>query len=305
MFKSILLFIKAHAVATVITTIVVVGTAVIAPITINNYILDKNIRENLNMLVSSNFQSDVNNQTVEDNHVPNETQTVVNTDEPLTFRIEKVVIKQEGGGIVKDMQGNDAIEMSSDGIEYKIVPSYDKDYSKWTKADKEAYQKAYEDVAKMVEEEYKKNMANEENAMLDAIMVIQQINDSYSKDYSFNFNSGNGTINFESWSYNSYTKLYSCGTATQIYGEKIEKAVKVPGVQSDMIGITKEDFRNIVYPALKQKIESKVKQALQQQIKDNPAIAEVPNALNEFKGVLEKEKKEALSNLEELYHLSD
>lgn len=305
MFKSILLFIKAHAVATVITTTVVVGTAVVAPLAINNYILDKNVRENLSMLASSNFQSDVNNQTVEDNNVSNETQNVANTDEPLTFRIEKVVIKQEGGGIVKDMQGNDAIEMSSDGIEYKIVPSYDKDYSKWTKAEKEAYQKAYEDVAKMVEEEYKKNMANEENAMLNAMMVIQQINDSCSKDYLFNFKSSNGIINSESWSYNSYTKLYSCGTATQIYGEKIEKAVKVPGVQSDMIGTTKEDFRSIVYPALKQKIENKVPQAIQQQIKDNPAIAEAPNALNEFKGVLEKEKKEALSNLEELYHLSD
>ena len=41
MFKTILLFVKAHAVATTIVTTVVVGTAIATPIIVENYKLNK------------------------------------------------------------------------------------------------------------------------------------------------------------------------------------------------------------------------------------------------------------------------
>lgn len=170
MLKAIFLFIKAHAVATAITTTVVVGTAVAAPIAVNNYILDKEVKNNLSMLAPSNFQSESNSKE--------DKKPVVNKDEPLTFRIEKEYYKKEGGNIVKDMQGNDAIEATVEGRLYNIVPSYDKDYSKWTNEEKRAYLKAREEIARM-EEERSKIIAEEAN------MNIQKMADSYSKEYSF------------------------------------------------------------------------------------------------------------------------
>ena len=104
MFKAIILFIKTHIVVSTITATVIVSTVVAAPIMIENYKLDKDVKENLNMLVSSNFQTNVNNST-ENTQVRNEDNTAINTNELLTFRIEKVYSKKGGGNIVKDMQG--------------------------------------------------------------------------------------------------------------------------------------------------------------------------------------------------------
>ena len=55
MFKTILLFIKTHAVAT-IATMVVVGTAVATPIIVENYQLDKTVEASLNLLTKSDFE---------------------------------------------------------------------------------------------------------------------------------------------------------------------------------------------------------------------------------------------------------
>lgn len=119
MLKSILLFIKSHILITSITTIAVAGIIISTSIVINNYMLDKNVKENLGMLVSSDFQSNINNKTLPNDSKTNENNIPINTDEPLTFRIEEVFLKKDGGGIVKDTQGNDAYEMSSEGVEYK------------------------------------------------------------------------------------------------------------------------------------------------------------------------------------------
>ena len=51
MLKSILLFLKSHAIATGIATTVIVGSAGVGiPIAIESYILDKNVKENLSLL---------------------------------------------------------------------------------------------------------------------------------------------------------------------------------------------------------------------------------------------------------------
>ncbi len=123
MLKAILLFIKAHAVATAITT-----TAVATPIVVENYKLDKAVESKLDLLVSSNFKAENNNivtenQNTENNQNINASQEIINENEPLTFRIERVEKKE------KDWES----------VEYKIVPSYDKDISKWTKEEKKAY----------------------------------------------------------------------------------------------------------------------------------------------------------------------
>ena len=167
MFKAILAFIKTHVISTAITTTVVVGAAIATPIIVENYKLDKDVRENLGMLVSSNYKAPSDSNEIENDVMINDNEQIienksVNTNEPLTFRIEKVYHKTEGGSIVKDMQGNDAIEASSEGIEYKIVPSYDKDFSEWTKAEKEAYQKVLEETSKMAKEYYQKTALDEE-----------------------------------------------------------------------------------------------------------------------------------------------
>lgn len=98
-------------------------------------------------------------------------------------------------------------------------------------------------------------------------------------------------MTFESWQYNSYTKLYESGTATEEY-KSINKTINVSGIEST--GVSKEDFRSIVYPSIKQKIDNRMKQY----IKDNPDATKYDP---EFVKELEKE----LNNLNELYHLSD
>lgn len=270
MLKTILVFIKAHTVATAITVTAVVGVTIVTPIVASNYILDKNVRENLSMLVPSNFQSATNNQ------VQDEPKSNVNTKEPLTFRIEKVEIKQEGGGIVKDMQGNDAYEMSGEGVEYKIVPSYDKDYSEWTKAEKQAYQKAYEDAAKMAKAEYEANAANEAQEMQRIALELQQEMASWSEDYVC----GVGTI-----SYNSYTKKYRGQyTSKVIVTSQGAGAYSYDYKQETIDNISAEEFRNTIYPIMVQKYAEYKKLG----------IDWLPNETATYK-----------ANLEKVYHLSD
>ncbi len=129
MFKAILLFIKAHTIATIVTTTVVVGTVVATPIVVENYKLDKNVKENLNMLVSSDYKAtsdntkEENNVILNNNEQPTENIPTNNKQEELTFTVKRIEANVDGGT----------------SIEYKIVPSYDKDYSQWSKAEKEAY----------------------------------------------------------------------------------------------------------------------------------------------------------------------
>lgn len=288
MLKTTLLFIKTHVILTTITITVVGGVTVATSIIVNNYILDKNVKENLGMLASSDYivkNYDESSNVIDNNQVSNE-DSKNNTNKPLTFRIEKVATKTNGGNIVKDMQGNDAIEGSSETIEYKIIPSYDKDYSEWTKEEKEAYQKAYEDVAKMTEEDYNKNVANEEQAMenasKEAERVTSKIESSYSEEYILGwFPNSSGYLTAEAWKYNYYTKLYSggsqeeYGTITKTYGDLSILDQGIP-----VVGITVENFRNKVYPALTQKIKNK---------------QEMPK----------EEKQEVLEKLDKLYHLAD
>lgn len=278
MFKAILLFIKTHAVATAITTTVVVGTTVATPIIVDNIKLDNMVKENLNMLVSSNFEESNNtNETASDTETAEDNQQEnANTNEPLTFRVVEVKTKTEGGKIVKDMQGNDAYEMSSENVEYKIVPSYDKDYSKWTKAEKEAYQKAYEDAAKMAEERYKNNVANDKQILENLQKEFEKEETSWSEYY---------TCVSGSVAYNSYTKKYK-GT----YTSKIIETVHDDGqhtydYNTEFFGnVSADEFRNVIYPIMLQTYAESKKMGLY---------------------VIPEEEELYRANLEKVYHLSD
>ncbi len=206
MFKAILLFIKTHALATALTTTVVVGTAVVTPIAINNYNLDKTVKENLGMLVSSNFKVDDSSNIIEN------VSEQIDTNEPLTFRIEKIYTETEGGNIVKDMQGNDAYEMTSNGVEYKIIPSYDKDYSEWTNEEKKAYQKTLNEIDKMGEEDYQNAIENERKNLQQALLEAEKFSAIASKEYMFDTGhtiNGGMESTSECWFYDPYTNTYS------------------------------------------------------------------------------------------------
>lgn len=274
MFKSILIFIKAHMIGTAITATVVVGTTVTGAIIVNHNILDKEVKEHLDILTYSNFQGDTSNTNAE---------ISVNYNEPLSFRIEKINME--------------------DGSSYKIVPSYDKDYSEWTDAEKKEYQKMYNRIAELAKEDYNNAMANEDQAMENALSNLQKIQQSYSKEYMFSFTKDGYLIESENWTYNSHLKLYTGSAYDYQYIENLYKTVTIGGVQYS--GVTKEDFRNIAYPNLKQKIENTVEKKMQRQKKDNPAMFENAKALKEFQNELNQTKLEQLSKLEELYNLSD
>lgn len=167
MFKAILLFIKTHAIATTITTIVVVGgvtSAVVIPPIVEDYKLSKNVEANLDMLVSSDYkvpsEETTTNNTKVNNEINEENKQEADKSKPLTFRIERVVIKNPNG----------------DGTEYKIVPSYDKDFSQWSKEEKEEYQKTWEKAVQMVQNEYNETNANEAQIMKDAELETQKNN---------------------------------------------------------------------------------------------------------------------------------
>lgn len=257
MFKTILAFIKAHTIATAITTTVVVSTAVATPIIVENYKLDKNVKENLDMLVSSDYKSASDNKEAEKNVILNNdeqpTENIsTNNKEQLTFTVKRIETSVDGGT----------------SIEYKIIPNYDKDYSQWSKSEKEAYQKAFNEALELSKEENERLKAKEEQTMQNMEMLLSKVMQSYSKEYYFM------NTDEAAWRYNSYTKLYDSGTATQIYGESIYKTIQISG--GNLSGVTKEDFRSIVYPAIKRKLNKE--NSMYQQMMDD---------------------------LEELYHLSD
>ena len=111
------------------------------------------------------------NQAV-DNVKPQQEQ--INKNEPLTFRIEKVIITAPGGSGAITMEGEESTTMESTGTPYRIVPSYDKDPSEWTEADKEAYSKAVQEIANIAKAEYDEAVEREEQIMKEMEMMLQQ-----------------------------------------------------------------------------------------------------------------------------------
>ena len=94
MLKSILLFIKAHAVVTAITTVAVVTMAVVTPIAVTNYKLDNNVKSNIYMLAKAENQVTSENIELE-----------IENNEPLKFRIEKEIIENSGYAWEEDENG--------------------------------------------------------------------------------------------------------------------------------------------------------------------------------------------------------
>lgn len=191
----------------IVCLIIILIAAIVTPKVFRGYQLEKTVQENLYMLVPSNYEE-----------VEIEEQSTVsyseNTSVPLVFNIVEKRDFKEGGNLTVTMKGEEAYEMISEGIELVIVPNYDKEYKYWTKADKEAYEKAIQEVARIAEERYNNQVANEQNNMLNALKEIQLIQSSYSEEveilYVISDDGPAPTFQSETWSYNSYTKLYNC-----------------------------------------------------------------------------------------------
>lgn len=173
MLKAILLFIKTHTIATAITTTVVVTTAIATPVVVENHKAEKAERnEKQNIQTSSTIKNDStlenNNDFIqnitesEDNNISSGSSTIQtnnntkeddseskesteNNTEPLTFRIEKVELQ--------------------DGTEYKVVPSYDKDGSKWTAEEKAEYDRMLQEAANQSYADYQSNIEREQEEM--------------------------------------------------------------------------------------------------------------------------------------------
>ena len=250
MFKAIFLFIKAHTIATIVTTTVVVGTVVATPIVVENYNLDKQVRENLDILVSSDYKVPSDNNETKNNVVSNNNEQPsenksVNTNEPLTFRIEKVY-SQPDNISVDYTKGNQAINNAKErGIEYKIVPSYDKDFSKWTKEEKEAYQKLLEDIRTMAEQDYNSVTQNEKQIMDNLQKEADLIDASWSEYYPCI----SGTV-----AYNSYTKQYKGNYTKDIIATPDEYNSGYT-YQYDTVhfsDVSAEEFRTVIYPIMVQ-----------------------------------------------------
>lgn len=181
MLKVILIFIKSHIVIAAITTTVVVGTVVATPIIVDNYKKEKDAKQNIssndivtvssnqiitdNTVISNDKETTNNaiinegtevsdNKITNNNSIANDNSTTNNStsndDEPLTFRIEKIELEDEWGG---------------KGIEYKVVPSYEKDGSKWTEEEKEEYDRMLKEAAKMSKADYDEAVESEKQIM--------------------------------------------------------------------------------------------------------------------------------------------
>ncbi len=72
------------------------------------------------------------------------------------------------------MEGEPATTMDSTGTSYRIVPSYEKDPSEWTDADKEAYSKAVEEIANMAKTDYDEAVKREEQTIREIEEKLQQ-----------------------------------------------------------------------------------------------------------------------------------
>ena len=154
MLKAILLFIKAH----IVSTTIVVSVAVITPIAIESYKtyqLDKTVQAGLSMLGKAD--------NLMDNEISNNSN---NNTVPLTFRVERIEESTE----------------DINSVEYKIIPSYDKDYSEWTKSEKELYEQALEEARQKSEEEYHSAIAREQQIM-DAIWqkAVEEMSNDWKK----------------------------------------------------------------------------------------------------------------------------
>lgn len=198
MLKVILIFIKSHIVIAAITTTVVVGTVVATPIIVDKYKKEKDAKQNISsndsVTVSSNQIITDNNVTSNDtettnnaiingstevsdnkitnnNSIANDNSTTSdkpttsnnstsNDDEPLTFRIEKVEINEDDGLIT--------------GTSYKIVPSYDKDMSKWTEEEKAEYERLLQETAKMSKADYDEAVEREKQIMEEVEKSLEQ-----------------------------------------------------------------------------------------------------------------------------------
>lgn len=282
MFKTILVFIKAHAVATAVTTVAVVGTAVAAPIAVHNYILDQQVKQNLGMLAPATTQTQAK-PTEEGTETPTEGTSqedapveMIKSDEPVTFRIETVEKEEHfPDGSLKEKSKS-----------YVIVPSYNKDYSKWTKKEKEEYQRLLEETARMAKEDHEQTIKEEEQALKNAEADIEKVINAYSKDYTFIVLSSNGTMSTETWRYNTQAKKYS--------GQEWEYEDKV---NVDFLGISAEDFKRVVYPSIKQKIGNYVTNRIQ-----NYGDGTMPESM---KKEYEEEQQKMYAKLEELVGLSN
>lgn len=193
MLKAIFAYVKAHVVVTAITTTVVVGTAVATPIVVkqienhkeeknNTARVDQIVNDNLDLLIKENEEIindtqsektiEENNQIVDNKQQASKEQS--NKNEPLTFRIEKVKTVNKGGSAAITMEGEPATTMDSTGTSYRIVPSYEKDSSEWTDADKEAYSKAVEEIANMAKTDYDEAVKREEQTIREIEEKLQQ-----------------------------------------------------------------------------------------------------------------------------------
>jgi len=235
-----------------------VTSAVVIPPMLEEYKLTKSVEANLNMLVSSNYQVSSEETNEVNNDISKEKQQESNKSKPLTFRVERVEEKGENWK----------------GVSYVIVPSYEKDFSQWSKQEKEAYDRAIKESAKMTEEEGRKMQQEEEQNLANAELEVQKIINSWSKDYIC----GSGVVR-----YNSYTKKYTGSydtitttSTTDSYGATMSENNYTTKEFSE---ISIEDFRNNIYP--------KILQNLEKHYKDTPEY-------NQYK-----------ASLNELYHLSD
>lgn len=197
MLKVILIFIKSHIVIATITTTIVVGTVVATPIIVDNYKKEKDAKQNIS---SNDSVTASSNQTTTDNTViSNDTETINNAiingstevsdnkitnnnsiandnsttsdkpttsnnstsneNKPLTFRIEKIEREDEGVG---------------KGIEYKVVPSYNKDGSKWTEEEKAEYERMLQEAAKMSKADYDEAVEREKQIMEEISKSLEQ-----------------------------------------------------------------------------------------------------------------------------------
>lgn len=189
----------------IVFVIVILIIGIVTPQVVRGYQLEKTVQENLYRLVPSNYEE------VDIEEQPSVSYSE-NSSEPLVFSIVEKRDFKEGGNLTKTMKGEEAYEMSSEGIELVIVPNYDKEYKYWTRADKEAYENAIQEVARIAKERYDNQVANEQNNMQKALEEIQLIQSSYSEEivifYVIAYNPTG--VQSETWTYNSYTKLYNC-----------------------------------------------------------------------------------------------
>lgn len=126
-----------------------VTSAVVIPPIIEEHKLTKNVEANLDMLVSSNYKAPNEEKNEVINEIIEENKQEADNSKPLTFRVERQEVNND----------------NLNGVEFVIIPSYDKDFSQWSKEEKEAYSLAIEEAKKLTIEEGKKMEAQEEQKL--------------------------------------------------------------------------------------------------------------------------------------------